>query len=248
MNSSRSFFSTTSIVSEGVAQLLNTLRPKHRDTEKGRQTHGAIYPSSWPLHRVSHTMFCCHTPHPPLRLFSFLCAWPTPATFHCLDSHWMENSWVGDCPEHIMPNPSMNSHLPLPSPPLSSELPCSSFKVGPRSWNKRKTACMRTCFSPTYGTLFLSLFLWICFPTLLPWWCSGVMAGSTFDRVKNAEMYCSWAAVAKNASGNESKLFLCPDSRPGTKQVHLLWSMMWHCKKKKRFWVWQEKHLKMVEC
>lgn len=123
------------------------------------------------------TFTCCVSRHVLLSpsstssspLLSLL-VYPTPATFHCLDSHWMENSWVGDCPEHIMPNSSMNSHLPLPSPPLSSVLPCSlsSFKVGPRSWNKRKTACMRTCFSPTYGTLSLSCFLWIRFPTLLP--------------------------------------------------------------------------------
>lgn len=57
-----------------------------------------------------------------------------------------------------------------PFPPLSSVLPCclSSFEVWPRSWNKRKTVFMRTCFSPTYGTRCLSSFLWICFPTLLP--------------------------------------------------------------------------------
>lgn len=76
--------------------------------------------------------------------------YPSPATFHRLDSHWMENSWFGDCPEHIMPNSSMNPRLAL----LSSELPrsLSSFKVGLHSWNKRKTAFMRTCSSPTYGT------------------------------------------------------------------------------------------------
>lgn len=93
-----------------------------------------------------------------------------PATFHSLDSHWMENSWSGDCPKHIMPSSSMNSHLPLPTPLVSTELPCSlsSFKVGLHSWNKRKTAFMRTCFSPTYGTHCLSSFLWISFPTLLP--------------------------------------------------------------------------------
>lgn len=76
--------------------------------------------------------------------------YPSPATFHSLDSHRMENSWFGDCPKHIMPNSSMNPRLAL----LSSELPrsLSSFKVGLHSWNKRKTAFMRTCSSPTYGT------------------------------------------------------------------------------------------------
>lgn len=116
-------------------------------------------------------------------------AYPTPATFHCLNSHWMENSWFGDCPKHIMPNSSMNSHLPLPSP-LSSVLPCSlsSFKVWPHSWNKRKTAFMRTCFSPTYGTHCLSSFFLNLFPNLTPWWHSGVMASSALDKLKNAEI------------------------------------------------------------
>lgn len=107
---------------------------------------------------------------------------PSPATFHSLDSHWMENSWFGDCPEHIMPNSSVNPHLPL----LSSELPrsLSSFKVGLHSWNKRKTAFMRTCSSPTYGTalpLLLSLTL---FPNTTPQWDTGVMASSAFDDLK----------------------------------------------------------------
>lgn len=31
------------------------------------------------------------------------------------------------------------------------------------------------------------------FPNPTPWWYSGVMAGSTFDKMKNAEIYCSWA-------------------------------------------------------
>lgn len=171
-------------------------RGEHREKEKGSRLISPLkWPTSWPLHVVSHAMFYCLPPPPPLLLSSAplslsLLVYPTPAKFHCLDSHWMENSWVGDCPEHIMPNSSMNSHLPLPSPPLSSVLPCSlsSFKVGLCSWNKRKTACMRTCFSPTYGTVSLSSFLWIHFPTPTPWWFSGVMAGSAFDKLKNAEI------------------------------------------------------------
>lgn len=117
-------------------------------------------------------------------------AYPTPATFHCLNSHWMENSWFGDCPKHMMPNSSMNSHLPLPSSLLSSVLPCSlsSFKVWPHSWNKRKTAFMRTCFSPTYGTHCLASFFLNLFPNLTPWWYSGVMASSALDKLKNAEI------------------------------------------------------------
>lgn len=114
--------------------------------------------------------------------------YPSPATFPNLDSYRMENSWFGDCPEHIMPNSSMNSHLPL----LSSELPrsLSSFKVGLHSWNKRKTAFMRIFSSPTYGTalpLLLSLTL---FPNTTPQWDTGVMASSAFDdlkQIKHAE-------------------------------------------------------------
>lgn len=143
------------------------------------------------------TSACCvsrHVLQPPSFFSSSssspLPVYPTPATFHCLDSHWMENSWVGDCPEHIMPNSSMNSHLPLPSPPLSSALPCSlsSFKVGLCSWNKRKTACMRTCFSPTYGTLSLSSFLWIRFPTLLPGDTLVLWLVLLFDKLKNVKI------------------------------------------------------------
>lgn len=111
--------------------------------------------------------------------------YPSPATLHSLDSHRMENSWFGDCPERIMPNSSMNPHLPL----LSTELPrsLSSFKVGLHSWNKRKTAFMRTCFSPTYGTvlpLFLSLTL---FPNTTPQWCTGVTGSFAFDDLKQTE-------------------------------------------------------------
>lgn len=38
---------------------------------------------------------------------------PCPATFTCFDSKQTENSCVRDCPEHTMPNSSMNSHQPL---------------------------------------------------------------------------------------------------------------------------------------
>lgn len=161
-------------------------------------------------------MFYSHTPQPPQLLFVFLSMQATPDTFHLLNSHWMENSWIRDCPEHIMPNPSINSHLPLPFLTLSSAFPCSpsSFKVGLCSWNKRKTACMRTCFSPIWYSLPL-LFLWIHFPTLAPWWHSGVMAGSAFDKLKMLRYY------AADSYGQEciklncvSELLLYPDSQP----------------------------------
>lgn len=135
--------------------------------------------SSPRLHSLSHT-----TLNSLLLIFTafLVLFYPSPATFHSLDSHPMENSWFGDCPEHIMPNSSMNPHLPL----LSSELPrsLSSFKVGLHSWNKRKTAFMRTCSSPTYGTelpLLLSLTL---FPNTTPQWGTGVTASSAFDDLK----------------------------------------------------------------
>lgn len=140
-------------------------------------------------------MFYSHTPQPPLLLFAFLPMQATPDTFHLLNSHWMENSWIRDCPEHIMPNPSMNSHLPLPFLSLSSALPCSpsSFKVGLCSWNKRKTACMRTCFSPIWYSLPL-LFSVNSFPnpcSLVTLWCYGWFC---FWQAENAEILCSWLA------------------------------------------------------
>lgn len=141
--------------------------------------------SSPRLHALSHAALFS-----PLLIFAAfpVLFYPSPATFHSLDSHRMENSCFGDCPEHIMPNSSMNLHLPL----LSSVLPRSlfSFKVGPHSWNKRKTAFMRTCSSPTYGTalpLLLSLTL---FPNTTPQWDTGVTASSAFDdlkQIKHAE-------------------------------------------------------------
>lgn len=173
------------------------------------------------------TFTCCVSHHvlqspfsssPPLLS---LPVYPTPATFQCLDSHWMENIWVGDCPEHIMPNSSMNSHLPLPSPPLSSMFPCSlsSFKVGPCSWNKRKTACMRTCFSSTYGTLSLSSFLWIRFPTLLPGgtlvlWLVLLLTRWQKQRYNAAELYGEVCIQLNNVS---YYFALIPSL------VHLLW-------------------------
>lgn len=158
------------IIAMQIHSLMYERKRENREKEKGdRQISPLKWTSSWPTCCVSHHVLqspssSSSSPLLPKPVY------PTPATFHCLDSHWMENSWFGDCPKHIMPNSSMNSHLPLPSPPLSSVLPCSlsSFKVGLHSWNKRKTAFMRTCFSPTYGTCCLSSFLWICFPTLLP--------------------------------------------------------------------------------
>lgn len=129
----------------------------------------------------------------------------------------MENSWFGDYPEHILPNSSMNSHLPLPSPPSSSVLPCSlsSFEVGLCSWNKRKTACMRTCFSPTYGTLFLSVFLRICFPTLLPGdplvlWLVLLLTRWKTLRYIAAEPYGQECIYLSNVS----ELLFCYDTQP----------------------------------
>lgn len=103
------------------------------------------------------------------------------------------------------------------SPSLSSVLPCSlpSFKVGLCSWNKRKTACMRTSFSPTYGTLFLSSFLWICFPTLLPGdtlvlWLVLLLTSWKILRYNAAELYCQECIYLSNVS----ELLLCPDTQP----------------------------------
>lgn len=146
---------------------------------------------------VTMTSTCCvsrHVLQPPLLLLFFstsslLLVYPTPATFHRSDSHWMENSWVGDCPEHIMPNSSMNSHLPLPSPPLSSALPRSpsSFKVGPQLKQKKNSLYENTFLTHIWYSLPLLLSV-NSFPNLTPWWYSGVMAGSAFDKLKNAEM------------------------------------------------------------
>lgn len=147
---------------------------------------------------------------------SSLPVYPTPATFRCLDSHWMENSWVRDCPEHIMPNSSMNSHLPLPSPPLSSELPCSlsSFKVGLRSWNKRKTVWEHVSHPHMVLSLSLSSFLWIRFPTLLPGdtlvlWLVLLLTSWKMRRYNAAELH----GPSMHMLSNVSELLLCPDTQ-----------------------------------
>lgn len=133
---------------------------------------------------------CCISPRvlqPPLLplpvlLLASLFAYPTLATFHCSDSHWMENSWTRDCLEHIMPKFSMNSHLALPSPPLSSALPCSlsSFKGGAVQLKQKKNSLYENMllthiwYSPSppsfceflsqpYSLVILWCYGWFCF-------------------------------------------------------------------------------------
>lgn len=93
-----------------------------------------------PPHIVCHKMFYNL---PSCSSSSSLLRWPVypTATFHCSDSHWMENSWFGDCPEHIMPNSSMNSHLPLPFSllcPAFSLAACPHLRCGRAAETKEK--------------------------------------------------------------------------------------------------------------
>lgn len=147
------------------------VREKRENNEKkGRQTNPPKWTSPWSLRILCPTMFYNLLPAPHLLRFSP--GLSIPPLLHFIA--WTPTEWktagLGTARSTLCP---ILQWIPIylsPFPPLSSVLPCclSSFEVWPRSWNKRKTVFMRTCFSPTYGTRCLSSFLWICFSTLLP--------------------------------------------------------------------------------
>lgn len=84
--------------------------------ESKERCHERIISASAPSLTPHITGFSTSSPLLPSSFY------PSPATFHSLDSHRMENSWFGDCPEHYAQF-FFESPIYL-SCPVSSLAPC----------------------------------------------------------------------------------------------------------------------------
>jgi len=108
--------------------------------EADRQSSPTKCPSTWPLHEVSHTMFYCHTPQPPLLHFSFCLSNPPLLHFIALTPTEWKTAGLGTAQSTLCPILQwIPIHLsPLLLYPVCSPAPCPHLWWGCAAETKEK--------------------------------------------------------------------------------------------------------------